>query len=106
MDFCTWSRRRAEFTLPIEEPRQFNQNIEGVLARPTIERVDHCQYDHEVQGSSIIKPLVGVDRADRLICRANSWPWGGSPVVSIPATVTVYTPAAGIEESLRNLMGC
>ena len=63
--------RRAEFTLPVETPRQFQQNVDvqaalpGVLARPNVASKEWIirQYDHEVQGSSIIKPLVGVDRA-------------------------------------------
>ncbi|MDJ0803075.1 MAG: AIR synthase-related protein [Desulfobacterales bacterium] len=48
----------------IGSPADFNQLLLDMLARPNIcsrEWVPR-QYDHEVQGGSVIKPLVGVDR--------------------------------------------
>ncbi len=45
-------------------PGNHNQVLLDLLARPNIcSKAWICrQYDHEVQGSSVIKPLVGVDR--------------------------------------------
>ena len=45
-------------------PGNFSTLIEDMLARPNIASREWItrQYDHEVQGTSIIKPLVGVDR--------------------------------------------
>lgn len=46
------------------EPRDFNSLLTGLLARPNICSREWIvrQYDHEVQGTSVIKPLVGRER--------------------------------------------
>jgi phosphoribosylformylglycinamidine synthase len=48
----------------IKEPADFNQLLLDMLSRPNICSKEWIcrQYDHEVQGSSVIKPLVGEDR--------------------------------------------
>jgi len=46
------------------QPNDYNQLLKDVLARPNIcsrEWISR-QYDHEVQGTSVIKPLVGAER--------------------------------------------
>jgi len=48
----------------LKEPSEWNRLLLDMLSRPNIcskEWVSR-QYDHEVQGTSVIKPLVGVDR--------------------------------------------
>ncbi len=46
------------------EPRDYNRLLTDILARPNICSKEWIirQYDHEVQGTSVIKPLVGQDR--------------------------------------------
>lgn len=48
----------------ISVPQDFNGILEAMLARPNICSKEWIirQYDHEVQGGSAIKPLVGVNR--------------------------------------------
>ena len=48
----------------IAAPAGHSQILAGMLARPNICSKNWIcrQYDHEVQGTSVIKPLVGVDR--------------------------------------------
>ncbi|MGE0083400.1 MAG: AIR synthase-related protein [Desulfococcaceae bacterium] len=45
-------------------PSDFNQLLCDLLSRPNIASKEWIvrQYDHEVQGSSVIKPLIGADR--------------------------------------------
>jgi phosphoribosylformylglycinamidine (FGAM) synthase-like enzyme len=45
-------------------PRDYTALIKAVLSRPNICSTEWItrQYDHEVQGTSVIKPLIGVDR--------------------------------------------
>ncbi|MBF0226895.1 MAG: phosphoribosylformylglycinamidine synthase [Desulfobacterales bacterium] len=46
------------------EPKNYEKVLKDILARPNIASKEWItrQYDHEVQGTSVIKPLVGVDR--------------------------------------------
>jgi phosphoribosylformylglycinamidine synthase len=48
----------------LREPTHHDQVLLDILARPNICAKTWIarQYDHEVQGSSVIKPLVGIDR--------------------------------------------
>lgn len=48
----------------LKEPRDYNTLICDMLARPNICSKEWItrQYDHEVQGGSVIKPLVGINR--------------------------------------------
>ncbi len=48
----------------LREPRDHSQLLLDMLARPNICSKNWIarQYDHEVQGTSVIKPLMGVDR--------------------------------------------
>jgi phosphoribosylformylglycinamidine (FGAM) synthase-like enzyme len=47
-----------------EARRTYGQLLLDMLARPNICSKEWIarQYDHEVQGTSVIKPLVGADR--------------------------------------------
>ena len=112
--------RRAEFSLPVESPRQFQQHVDvqaalpGVLSRPNVASKEWIirQYDHEVQGSSIIKPLVGVDRAGPSDGAVVAPILGRDRGVAVACGLNTcysdadayHAAAAGIEESLRNLV--
>jgi len=63
----------AEWTSPLQRglhepvlnrPSNFNQLLLDLLARPNIASKEWItrQYDHEVQGTSVVKPLVGAER--------------------------------------------
>ena len=56
--------QRGLYEPVIGEPHDFNQLLRDLLARPNICSKEWIsrQYDHEVQGGSVIKPLVGKDR--------------------------------------------
>lgn len=48
----------------LDEPKDFNALMLAMMARPNIASKEWIsrQYDHEVQGTSVIKPLVGADK--------------------------------------------
>ncbi|MBW1840244.1 MAG: phosphoribosylformylglycinamidine synthase, partial [Deltaproteobacteria bacterium] len=56
--------RRGLFEPVLKEPTEFATLLKDLLARPNICSKEWIcrQYDHEVQGTSVIKPLVGEDR--------------------------------------------
>ena len=62
--------RKAVWTKPervephVSAPKDFAAEVHGLLAMPTIASKHWIirQYDHEVQGGTVIKPLVGVNR--------------------------------------------
>jgi phosphoribosylformylglycinamidine synthase II len=56
--------RRGLYEPVLKEPRDYEALLKNLLSRPNICSKEWIsrQYDHEVQGSSVIKPLVGADR--------------------------------------------
>jgi phosphoribosylformylglycinamidine synthase subunit PurSL len=64
-------------------PLDFNRLLKDVMGRPNIcdRRWIIRQYDHEVQGGSVIKPLVGTGR-------------------DVPSDATVSRPVLGVEKGL------
>ncbi|PQP32976.1 phosphoribosylformylglycinamidine synthase, partial [Desulfobacteraceae bacterium SEEP-SAG10] len=56
--------RRGLFEPVLKEPCDYGALLKNLLSRPNICSKEWIsrQYDHEVQGSSVIKPLVGADR--------------------------------------------
>ena len=56
--------KRGLFEPVLKEPRQCNDLLLNLLASPNICSKEWVfrQYDHEVQGTSVIKPLVGAQR--------------------------------------------
>ena len=71
------------------------------------------QYDHEVQGGSVIKPLVGVARrrpgrrrgrhaGARLVARA--WPSAAASTRATATSTRTRWPAAAIDEAVRNVV--
>jgi len=96
------------------EPSNYNRLLTDLLARPNLCSKEWItrQYDHEVQGTSVIKPLVGRDRdmnSDAAVIR---------PVLSsqkglafsqalIPAYAAIdayHMAAATIDEAVRRLI--
>jgi len=63
----------------LKPPTDYNRLLKDMLARPNICSKEWIsrQYDHEVQGTSVIKPLVGADRdvnSDAAVIRPNLTP--------------------------------
>ena len=56
--------KRGLFEPVLKEPHDYNSLLKDILARPNICSREWItrQYDHEVQGASVIKPLVGAGR--------------------------------------------
>lgn len=66
--------RRGLFEPVLKEPRDYNSLLKDILSRPNLCSKEWItrQYDHEVQGTSVIKPLVGADRdvnSDAIVIR-------------------------------------
>ena len=55
-----WERRLVDEE-PLQEPADYTQTLEGVLGRWNVCSKEYVvrQYDHEVQGVSVVKPLTG-----------------------------------------------
>ena len=60
----TSPERRGLFEPVLSTPVDFNRLLLDLLSRPNIASKEWItrQYDHEVQGTSVIKPLVGAER--------------------------------------------
>jgi len=60
----TSPRQRGLYEPVISPPVDFNTLLADLLARPNIASKEWIarQYDHEVQGTSVVKPLVGLER--------------------------------------------
>ena len=63
---AVWHRpeRRGLFEPVLKEPGDYEVLLKDLLSRPNICSKEWItrQYDHEVQGTSVIKPLVGINR--------------------------------------------
>ncbi|MGD9238243.1 MAG: AIR synthase-related protein, partial [Desulfobacterales bacterium] len=57
-------QQRGLFEPVIDSPQDYSTLLQDMLARPNICSTEWIirQYDHEVQGASVIKPLVGAER--------------------------------------------
>ena len=56
--------QRGLFEPVVNTPRNYSSLLKDILSRPNICSTEWItrQYDHEVQGTSVIKPLVGAER--------------------------------------------
>lgn len=100
------------------EVQDYNQELKNLLSRLNICSKEYVvrQYDHEVQGASVIKPLMGKKNdgpSDSAvirpieIARKNSWIGVGISNAIIPrySDIDTYDMAACcIDESIRNLV--
>jgi len=60
---ATWNPpSAAEASVSVDSSRDYTRELLGLLGRPTIASKESIirRYDHEVQGGSVIKPLVGL----------------------------------------------
>ena len=60
----TSPQQRGLYEPVLNRPSNFNQLLLDLLARPNIASKEWItrQYDHEVQGTSVVKPLMGAER--------------------------------------------
>lgn len=112
--------RSAVFTPGVEhdedlaEPDDYAAILSALLARPNVASKEWVirQYDHEVQAGSIVKPLVGVDRAGPSDAAVVAPQLGRDRGVAVACGLNTcygdvdayHAAAAGIEEALRNLV--
>ncbi len=96
------------------EPDDINTLLTDVLARPNICSKEwiYRQYDHEVQGTSVIKPLVGAGRdvnSDAAVIRPVADSTRGLAIAQalLPAYSAIdayHMTACSIDEALRRLL--
>ncbi|MCD6353185.1 MAG: phosphoribosylformylglycinamidine synthase [Proteobacteria bacterium] len=121
-DFPQWEFE-AEWASPelrglkepvIEEPEDHNSLLADMLSRPNIASKEWIirQYDHEVQGGSVIKPLIGKERdvvSDAIVIRpvltSNRGLAATQAVNPTYSTIDTYhMVAATIDEAIRRLI--
>ena len=98
----------------IKEPGNYGSLLRTVLARPNMRSREWIQrqYDHEVQGTSVIKPLVGIHRdipSDAAVIRPVFSSTKGLAVTQALHPFygqidTYHMVAATIDESVRRLL--
>jgi phosphoribosylformylglycinamidine synthase len=98
----------------IGPPRDFGRLLADMLARPNIASTEWIvrQYDHEVQGTSVVKPLVGVGRdvpSDAAVLRPVLDGRRGlafaQALLPAYAAIDAHAMAAGaIDEAVRRLL--
>lgn len=106
-----WEERKLEDT-PSPEPEDHDKKLLEMLSRLNICSKEYVvrQYDHEVQGGSVIKPLVGKDHdgpSDAAIVRPILESMEGVVVSNgiVPrysALDTYHMTACALDEALRN----
>jgi phosphoribosylformylglycinamidine synthase len=113
----------AEWTSPeqrglqepvLEAPQDYDALLKDLLGRPNLCSTEWIirQYDHEVQGTSVIKPLVGADRdcdSDAIVIRPvlHSEKGLGFAQALLPnySAIDAYHMTAGtIDEAVRRLI--
>jgi phosphoribosylformylglycinamidine synthase len=110
----TAKRRRVNEKIP-NEPREYNKILLRLLSSPNITSKDWVirQYDHEVRGSTVIKPLQGkissVTHADASVIKPLEHSFKGLALsVSSNPYLTSVNPLNGgkaiIDEMCRNLV--
>jgi phosphoribosylformylglycinamidine synthase len=95
-------------------PRDYAALMKAVLGRPNICSTEWItrQYDHEVQGTSVIKPLVGVDRdvdSDASVIRpvlksAKGLAFAQALLPAYSAIDAFHMTACSIDEAVRRLI--
>jgi len=111
---------KAVFIQPVEKKAQYtnvdslSDALVSLLGRPNIASKEWVirQYDHEVQGGSIIKPLVGVDEDGPGDAAVIAPILGRDRGIAIACGINTcysdvdayHAAAAGIEEAFRNLI--
>jgi phosphoribosylformylglycinamidine synthase len=98
----------------LKEPVDFNRLLPDLLQRPNIcsRAWIYRQYDHEVQGGSVIKPLVGVDRdvpSDAAVIRPvlksqRGLAFSQALMPTYSAVYAYHMTACTIDEALRRVI--
>jgi phosphoribosylformylglycinamidine synthase len=98
----------------LKEPRDYTALIKAILSRPNICSTEWItrQYDHEVQGTSVVKPLIGVDRdvdSDASVIRPvlkseKGLAFGQALLPAYSAIDTFHMTACSIDEAVRRLI--
>lgn len=106
--------RRGLFEPVLREPRDYNNLLLDILSRPNICSKEWIcrQYDHEVQGGSVIKPLVGANRdvnSDAVVIRPvlNSEKGLAFSQALLPAYSSIdafHMTSCTIDEAVRRLI--
>ena len=106
--------RRGLYEPVIKEPRDYNNLLLDILSRPNICSKEWIcrQYDHEVQGGSVIKPLVGANRdvnSDAVVIRPvlNSEKGLAFSQALLPAYSSIdafHMTSCTIDEAVRRLI--
>lgn len=106
--------RRGLFEPVLNEPDNYQSLLLDMLSRPNICSKEWIirQYDHEVQGTSIIKPLVGTERdanSDAAVIRPvlgsrNGIAFAQALLPSYSAIDTYHMTGCTIDEAVRRLV--
>jgi len=114
-DACWEPPEKRGLSEPVlKEPRDYNHLLKDLLARPNLCATEWItrQYDHEVQGTSVIKPLVGANRdvnSDAAVIRPVLGSTGGLAFSQalLPAYSAIdayHMTTCTIDEAVRRLM--
>jgi phosphoribosylformylglycinamidine synthase len=106
--------RRGLFEPVLNAPRDYAGLLKDLLARPNLCSTEWIirQYDHEVQGTSVIKPLVGVHRdvnSDAAVIRpvlpsSKGLAFSQALLPAYSAIDAFHMTSCSIDEALRRLV--
>ncbi len=106
--------QRGLFEPVLREPEDFSVLLNDMLARPNVCSKEWIvrQYDHEVQGTSVIKPLVGRQRnvpGDAAVIRPDLKSFAGlafaQALLPTYSQIDAYAmTACGIDEAVRRVL--
>ena len=106
--------QRGLYEPVLSEPRDYAALVKDLLGRPNICSTEwiNRQYDHEVQGTSVIKPLVGADRdvaSDAAVIRPvlrsdKGLAFAQALLPAYSAIDTYHMTACCIDEAVRRLI--
>ena len=98
----------------LNPPRNYSLLLKDLLARPNLSSTEWIarQYDHEVQGTSVIKPLVGADRdvnSDAAVIRpvlhsTRGLAFSQALLPTYSAIDAYHMAACSIDEAVRRLV--
>jgi len=105
---------RGLFEPVLKEPRNYEDLLSDLLSRPNICSKEWIcrQYDHEVQGGSVIKPLIGSDRdmnSDAIVIRPvlgseRGLAFSQALLPAYSAIDAYHMTSCGIDEAVRRLV--
>ncbi len=106
--------RRGLFEPVLKPPKDFERLLLNMLSRPNIASKEWIvrQYDHEVQGTSVIKPLVGANRdvnSDASVIRpalesSKGLAYAQALIPNYSLIDTFHMTACTVDEAVRRLI--